>query len=107
MNDSPEVYIHLYYKPDPSLTANMAEEGGAIHDENGNTIGRWEFARDYIHLYYKPDPYTSQEDQICAVCGLPLDGLVVCCSDATYDDGTHDGAVCTDCCYHNKERAMR
>jgi len=29
-----------------TLTVNMAEEGGAIHDENGNTIGRWEFARE-------------------------------------------------------------
>ena len=45
------------------------------------------------------EQYTSREPQICQGCGRPLCEVEVCCTDATYTDGTHDGAMCRSCCH--------
>ena len=41
---------------------------------------------------------TSYQEQTCMSCGSGWGDIEVCCSDASYDDGTHDDAICTGCC---------
>lgn len=43
-------------------------------------------------------PTSSDEEQLCISCGRELSEVGVCCSDASYDDGTHDDALCPGCC---------
>jgi len=79
----------LYHGASPSQAADafLAHAG---EDEAHRAVLR--------KLGLEPLPLTSQQPQECNSCGQSLSVARVCCSSASYEDGTHDDACCAGCC---------